>query len=128
MALNWASRIFRVPIAANLKSHRQELVVAVDGKKDFQLWLNAQTAQRRSRSKRFWLLLRRSNAAGIRNWLEAMAKNLKLHRLSFMEERAILTFVTASRSLDEIAVRLNRRPDMIVRKARKLGISFDAVV
>jgi len=62
------------------------------------------------------------------NWLEAMAKNLKLHRLSFMEERAILTFVTASKSLDEIAVRLNRRPDMIVRKARKLGISFDAVV
>jgi hypothetical protein len=55
-----------------------------------------------------------------------MARNLKLHRLSFVEERAILTFVTASKSLDEIAARLNRRPDLIVRKARTLGISFDA--
>jgi hypothetical protein len=35
IALKWASPIFRVSIAANLKSHRQGLVVAVDGRKDF---------------------------------------------------------------------------------------------
>jgi hypothetical protein len=57
-----------------------------------------------------------------------MAKNLKLHRLSFVEEGAILSFVTASKSLDEIAAKLNRRSDLIVRKARTLGISFKSDV
>jgi hypothetical protein len=45
-------------------------------------------------------------------------------RMSFREERAILAMAATAKAIDEIASKLNRRPETILRKAMELGVSL----
>lgn len=53
-----------------------------------------------------------------------MARKLKKIKWSYKEERLLLKLAAASKSVDEIADRMNRAPESIHRVALRSGISL----
>jgi len=53
-----------------------------------------------------------------------MARKLKHSRWSYAEDRRVLELAASSKSLEEIANRMNRKPETIRKVAIRLGVSL----
>jgi len=53
-----------------------------------------------------------------------MARKLKHSRWSYVEDRRVLELAASSKSLEEIANRMNRKPETIRKVAIRLGVSL----